>query len=136
MQTKNEDYWKEKLSSEQYAVLRQKGTEPAFSGKLLHNYVSGTYTCAGCGTVLFRSQHKFDSSSGWPSFYDVAQYKKVRLTHDKSHGMKRIEVSCASCGGHLGHLFDDAHDQPTGKRYCINSAALEFTEDKNEKGAV
>lgn len=117
---------KKKLSQQQYEVLRQGATEPPFSGELLHSTQAGDYCCAGCGALLFSSKHKFDSGSGWPSFYDVAQYENVTLTHDSSHGMERVEVACAKCGGHLGHVFDDALNQPTGKRYCINSCALDF----------
>ena len=130
MLDKDEAYWKKHLTSAQYEVLRKRGTEPPFSGELVHNDLPGTYTCAGCGAELFSSQHKFDSRSGWPSFWDVAQYGDVKLQDDSSQGMKRVEVVCANCGGHLGHVFDDAVDQPTGKRYCINSCALSF-----EKGA-
>lgn len=120
------------LTEEQRKILFDKGTEAPFSGELLHNKTSGNYTCANCGTTLFSSQHKFDSGSGWPSFYDVAQYGAVELKTDNSHGMERTEAICSSCGGHLGHVFDDAIDQPTGKRYCINSLSLAFT--KNDEG--
>jgi peptide-methionine (R)-S-oxide reductase len=122
------DEWKDKLTPEQYHVLREKGTEAPFSGKLLHNDKTGNYTCAACGKVVFTSDTKFDSGSGWPSFYDVANTKAVKLIEDTSHGMHRIEVACANCGGHLGHVFNDAHDQPTGMRFCINSASLDFEE--------
>lgn len=121
-----EAQWKELLTEEQYRVLRQKATEAPFTGKLLDVHDTGVYVCAGCGSELFSSQHKFDSGSGWPSFYDVAQSGTVTLLPDASHGMHRIEAVCASCGGHLGHVFDDALDQPTGKRYCINSCSLTF----------
>lgn len=123
----SDEEWKDKLTPEQYAILRQKGTEAPFSGELLHNQQSGHYTCAACGAELFDSKTKFDSKSGWPSFYDVASSDTVKLIDDTSHGMQRIEAQCAACGGHLGHVFDDAYDQPTGKRYCINSASLCFT---------
>lgn len=118
--------WKDKLTPEQYAILRQKGTEAPFSGELLHNKQSGRYACAACGAELFDSKTKFDSKSGWPSFYDVASSDTVKLIDDTSQGVHRIEVQCAVCGGHLGHVFDDAYDQPTGRRYCINSASLCF----------
>ncbi len=115
-----------KLTPEQYHVLREKGTEMAGTGKLLHNKKKGDYMCAGCGALLFRSDTKFDSGSGWPSFTDPANRENVVLEEDTSHGMKRTEVICKNCGGHLGHVFDDG---PDGKdRYCINSCALEFKE--------
>ncbi|MEX1995452.1 MAG: peptide-methionine (R)-S-oxide reductase MsrB, partial [Candidatus Saccharimonadales bacterium] len=101
-----------------------------FTGKFLHNKEQGKYTCAVCGQELFSSEHKFDSGSGWPSFYDVLTSDSVKLSEDTSHGMTRVEVSCAVCGSHLGHLFDDAQDQPTGQRFCINSASLDFTKEK------
>lgn len=126
MDDMTDDDWKTKLTPEQYEVLRGKGTEAPGSGKLLHNKDSGDYTCAACGNVLFTSDTKFDSGSGWPSFYDVASNDAIKLHDDSSLGMQRVEVTCAQCGGHLGHLFDDAYDQPTGQRFCINSAALDF----------
>lgn len=124
------DEWKAKLTPEQYHILREKGTEAPFSGKLLHNDKNGDYTCAACGQVIFKSDTKFDSGSGWPSFYDVANTKAVKLAEDKSLGTNRVEVMCANCGSHLGHVFNDAPDQPTGMRFCINSAALDFKEKK------
>ncbi|HVV66452.1 MAG TPA: peptide-methionine (R)-S-oxide reductase MsrB [Candidatus Saccharimonadales bacterium] len=124
------DEWKDKLTPEQYHILREKGTEAPFTGKLLHNDKTGDYTCAACGNVVFKSDTKFDSGSGWPSFYDVANTKAVKLAEDRSHGMQRVEVMCAKCGSHLGHVFRDAPDQPTGMRFCINSAALGFEEHK------
>ncbi len=120
--------WKEKLTPEQYAVLRQGNTEAPFTGKLLHNKKSGDYMCAACGAVLFDSSTKFDSGSGWPSFYDVKNSSAVKLKEDNNHGMQRIEVTCSNCGSHLGHVFNDAPDQPTGMRFCINSCALDFKE--------
>jgi peptide-methionine (R)-S-oxide reductase len=123
--------WRDKLTPEQYRILREKGTETPFSGKLLHNDKSGDYTCAACGQVIFTSDTKFDSGSGWPSFYDVANTKAVKLAEDTSQGLRRVEVMCARCGGHLGHVFNDAPDQPTGMRFCVNSAALDFKEKKS-----
>ncbi len=114
------------LSEEQKDVLFNKATEQAFSGALLHNEEDGDYLCANCGAVLFGAETKFDSGSGWPSFYDVRDTKAVKLTEDISHGMHRIEIACASCGGHLGHVFNDAYDQPTGMRFCVNSLSLDF----------
>lgn len=123
-----DDEWQQKLTPEQYRVLREKGTEAPYTGALLNNTQAGTYTCAACGSVLFDSLTKFDSHCGWPSFYD-AKPQAVVFTEDSSHGMSRTEVTCATCGSHLGHIFPDAPDQPTGQRYCINSAALEFVKE-------
>jgi peptide-methionine (R)-S-oxide reductase len=120
------DEWKDKLTPEQYHILRERGTEAPFSGKLLHEKGSGDFVCAACGQVVFKSDTKFDSGSGWPSFYDPANTEAVKLVEDDSHGMRRVEVTCANCGSHLGHVFNDAPDQPTGMRFCINSAALDF----------
>ena len=125
--SKTDAHWHKQLSPEQYYVLRQAGTEKPGTGKLLHNKEEGTYSCVACGSQLFSSQHKFDSGSGWPSFYDLANQKAVELKQDSSFGMQRVEVRCAQCHGHLGHVFNDASDQPGNKRYCINSLALKFT---------
>lgn len=122
----NQDEWKSKLTPDQYRVLRQKGTEPAGSGKLLHNKQAGTYACGACGAELFSSANKYDSGSGWPSFDDVMSDTSVVLLPDDSFGMSRTEVQCAKCGSHLGHLFDDGPSETTGKRYCINSLSLDF----------
>jgi peptide-methionine (R)-S-oxide reductase len=118
--------WKERLTPEQYRVMREKATEAPFTGSFLHNEREGVYTCVACHEPLFSSTAKFDSGSGWPSFYDVAKTGAITLIPDMSHGMVRTEVVCTKCGGHLGHLFEDALDQPTGMRYCINSVALYF----------
>lgn len=125
--------FKKKLTKEQYHILREKGTEAPGTGKLLHNKKSGIYKCAACGAVLFKSHHKFDSGSGWPSFYDLAKKGSVKVETDTSHGMTRTEVVCARCKSHLGHLFHDAPQTPTGERYCINSLALDFKENGKKK---
>lgn len=122
---KTDEEWKEKLSPEQYNMLREKGTEAPFSGKYVDHHEDGMYTCAACNTPLFDSGTKFDSGSGWPSFDDVVEKGNVELRNDTSMGMTRMEVVCKTCGGHLGHLFDDG-PTTTGKRYCINSACLNF----------
>ncbi len=114
------------LEDNQKEVLLGKATEAPFTGKFLNNKDSGMYTCANCGNELFSSDTKFDSGSGWPSFFDVAQSGAVKLVDDDSHGMNRVEAVCANCGGHLGHVFDDGPQDKTGKRYCINSVCLDF----------
>jgi peptide-methionine (R)-S-oxide reductase len=120
------DEWRTKLTPEQYSVLREGATEAPFTGTLLSNKETGDYTCAACGNILFESGTKFESGSGWPSFYDAKHSAAIKLVHDNSGGMSREEVRCARCDSHLGHMFEDAPDQPTGKRFCINSCALNF----------
>lgn len=129
---KSEDEWRAELTPEQYEILRNKGTERAFTGELLENKETGMYVCAACGAPLFASDTKFDSGSGWPSFWEPVGDDRVETHEDTSHGMRRIEVTCASCGGHLGHVFPDGPN-PTGLRYCINSVSLGF--EPGEEGA-
>jgi peptide-methionine (R)-S-oxide reductase len=132
MVDKSEKEWKLSLSPEQFRVLRQCGTEPPFSGKYVYNKEKGTYVCAGCGNKLFSSDTKFESGSGWPSFWEKLSNESVDLRPDNSQGMRRIEVVCKKCGGHLGHVFEDG-PKPTGLRYCINSISLDFQSSDDEK---
>lgn len=129
--SKSDAQWRAELTPEQFAVLREKGTERAFTGELLHNKDTGMYVCAACGAPLFSSDTKFDSGSGWPSFWEPAADDRVETHEDLSHGMRRIEVTCAACGGHLGHVFPDGPN-PTGMRYCINSLSLGFEPAPND----
>ena len=132
---KTEDEWKKKLSPDQYYVIREKGTERPFTGKLLMNKEKGIYKCAACGNELFTDDMKFDSHCGWPSFDREIAGGKIKVHEDHTHGMRRVEITCAKCGGHLGHVFEDGPTE-TGPRYCVNSLSLEFVgvDDQSIKG--
>lgn len=129
---KTEQEWKDSLTEQEFKILRKKETEPPFTGKFVYNKDNGIYVCAGCGHELFSSETKFDSGSGWPSFWEPLTQKSIELASDTSKGMQRIEVLCHRCGGHLGHVFDDG-PKPTGKRFCINSTSLRFRKQDNKK---
>lgn len=128
---KTDEEWKKELTPEEYHIMREKGTERAFTGKYYSHKGDGIYKCAGCGNVLFKSDAKFDSGTGWPSFDKAVDDKGIKLLKDTSYGMTRVEVVCGRCGAHLGHVFDDGHTE-TGKRFCINSCSLKLDENKEE----
>lgn len=124
--SKTEEEWKQQLTPDQYSVIREKGTERPFTGKFENHWEPGVYNCAACGNELFLSNTKFDAGCGWPSFYEALDKTKVTEKMDYSHGMTRVEIMCAKCGGHLGHVFNDGPADKTGLRYCVNSLSLEF----------
>jgi peptide-methionine (R)-S-oxide reductase len=129
--TKSEDEWREELTDEEFRILRQKGTEAPWTGKYLKTDTKGVYRCAGCGHPLFSSDTKFECPTGWPSFYEPLEQGSVEEHEDRSHGMRRTEITCARCGGHLGHVFPDG-PQPTGLRYCINSVSLDLDPEEDD----
>ncbi len=126
---RSDEEWKKILTAEEYHILREKGTEPPGSGELYHNQEHGTYMCRGCGAELFKSDAKYDSGSGWPSFWQAVDPTKIKTAVDTSFGTTRTEIMCARCGSHLGHIFDDGPKETTGKRFCVNSASLKFKKE-------
>jgi peptide-methionine (R)-S-oxide reductase len=131
---KTDEQWREELSKEEYSVLRKAGTERPFTGPLLNEHRTGVYHCRACNAELFRSDTKFESHCGWPSFYDPKDSDAVELIEDRTLGMKRVEVRCKNCGSHLGHVFEDAPQTPTGERYCMNSVSLTFEPTSDPQG--
>lgn len=131
MKKKSDEEWRRELGAERYHILREKGTEPAFTGRYVDEKTPGVYRCAACGMELFSSDTKYDSGSGWPSFYEPIDRDRIATAEDRSHGMRRVEVLCANCESHLGHVFTDG-PRPTGLRYCVNSASLELDPSTDE----